>query len=160
MTARTTIQSLEGAIISISATRPDTFDAAGYQSTDLVWTAIGEVESHGNHGMKATITTFTSVNTGIVQKLKGAKDYGTMSTTMGYVPSDAGQVLLETASESTNRYSFKIQYPAGDGESVGEVHYLDALVASKENQDGDVNAVRKLAVDIAICKKPVVVAAT
>jgi hypothetical protein len=38
MPARSNIQSLEGAIISISATRPDTFDAAGYQSTDLVWT--------------------------------------------------------------------------------------------------------------------------
>lgn len=160
MTARTNIQSMAGAVLSLSATRPDTFDAAGYQSTDLVWTAVGEVENYGNHGVTATITEFTNVADSIVQKLKGSKNYGTMSMMLGYVPGDAGQVILEAASESTNRYSAKIVYPLGDGEATAETHYLDVLVAKKENQDGAVNDVRKLAVDLAVCKKPIVVAAT
>lgn len=160
MPQRDTIQSLSGATISLSATRPASFDAAGYQATGIAWTDIGEVDNYGNHGMTATITEFTAVDTAIVQKIKGSKNYGTMSLSMGYVPGDAGQTLLEAAAESSNRYSAKIQYPAGDGETTGEVHYLDVLVAKKENQDGSVNDVRKLAADLAICKKPVVVDAT
>jgi hypothetical protein len=160
MTARSNIQSLAGALIALSATRPETFDAVGYQSTDLLFTEIGEVENFGNHGLTATITEFTAVGDAIVQKIKGSKNYGTMSMMAGYVPGNAGQVLLEAAAESTNRYSCKITYPLGDGEVTPEIHYLDVLVAKKENQDGSVNDVRKLAVDLAICKKPVVVAAT
>jgi hypothetical protein len=154
MTARTDVQSISGATLGISATRPDTFDSAGYQSTDLVFTPIGQIENYGNHGVRANITEFTPVDTGIVTKIKGSKNYGTMSLVIGSIPSDAGQVMLSTASESNAHYSAKLTYPDG------EVHYMDVLVASKEYQDGAVNDVSKIAVDLAICKKPVVVAAS
>jgi len=160
MTARSNVQSMAGTVLALSATRPDTFDAAGYTSTDIIWTSIGQVENFGNHGMTAQIIEFTAVADAVVQKLKGSKNYGTMSMMLGAVPGDAGQVLVEAAAESSNRYSAKLTYPLGDGEITAEVHYLDVLVASKENQDGAVNDVRKLAVALAVCKKPVVVAAT
>jgi hypothetical protein len=160
MTARSTIQSLSGAKLYISAGRPDTFDQAGYESTDVVFTEIGEVETYGNHGVTATITNFTAVDDAVEQSIKGSKSYGTMNVMLGHVPANAGQVIVAAAAESTNRYSVKIAYPAGDGESVGEKHYLDVLVAKAENQDGAVNDVRKLAVDFRIVKKPIVVAAT
>lgn len=160
MTARTDIQSLSGAVLSISATLPATYDAAGYGATGMTYTGVGEVENFGNHGMSATITEFTPVATGIVAKIKGSKNYGTMAMMLAHLPGNAGHILLETAAESTARYSVKIAYPVGNGESTGEIHYLDVLVAKKENQDGSVNDVRKLAVDLAICRKPVVVAAT
>ncbi len=160
MTARTNVQSLSGATLAISATRPETFDQAGYESTDIVYSLIGEVENYGNHGVTATITEFTPVDTAIVTKLKGSKNYGTMAMTLGYVPANAGQAIVAAAAESSNRYSVRIQYPAGDGEATGEVHYLDVLVAKNENQDGSVNDVRRLSTDLAICKKPVVVPAT
>ncbi|MBK8916358.1 MAG: hypothetical protein IPM64_17475 [Phycisphaerales bacterium] len=160
MTVRTNVQSLKGAALALSATRPATFDAAGYSDTDIAWSTIGEVENYGNHGMQAQIITFTNVADAVVQKLKGSKDYGTMALTIGHVPGDAGQALAATASESQNRYSARITYPLGDGEVTQEIHYLDVLVASREFQDGEVNSVRKLAVALAICKQPVEVAAT
>lgn len=160
MTQRATIQSMAGALLSISATRPDTFDATGYQSTDIVWSEIGEVEDHGNHGVRATITEFTPVGTAVVAKIKGSKNYGTKSVMLGYVPGNAGQVIVRAASESSLRYSVKVQYPLGDGEVTPEYHYLDVLVGSAENQDGTVDAVRKLMVELAICQRPVIVAAT
>ena len=160
MTARTDIQSLSGAVLSISATLPATYDAAGYAATAMVYTAVGEIENFGNHGMTAVITEFTPVATGIVAKIKGSKNYGTMSMMLAHLPGNAGQIILETAAESTARFSVKIAYPVGNGESTGEIHYLDVLVAKKENQDGSVNDVRKLGVDLAVCRKPVVVAAT
>ena len=160
MTARTNVQSLTGATLAISASRPVTFDAAGYGDTDIAWTTVGEVENYGEHGVQAQVLTFTNVGDGIVQKLKGSKDYGQMALTLGIVPGDVGQVLLATASESQNRYSARITYPLGDGEVTPEIHYLDVLVVSRSFQDGDANSIRKIAVGLALCKRPVEVAAT
>lgn len=162
MTARTNVQSNAGATLFISASRPTTFDATGYTDTDVIasWTEIGEVENFGEHGVNAQVLTFTNVKDAIIQKLKGSKDYGQMNLVLGNVPSDAGQTLLASASESQNRYSVKMVQPLGDGEVTPAVHYLDVLVVSRSFQDGDANAVRKIAVGLAICKKPVEVAAT
>lgn len=153
---------MSGALLALSASRPTTFDATGYADTDAIasWTTVGEVENFGDHGMTAQVLTFTAVADAIIQKLKGAKDYGTMNLVIGNVPSNTGQVLIATASESQNRYSARITYPLGDGEVTPEIHYLDVLVASRSFTDGDVNAIRKLAVGLAVCKKPVEVAAT
>jgi hypothetical protein len=154
MAAPTTVQSMSGATLAISANLPTTYDAAGYGSTLMVYTLIGAIENYGNHGATATITEFTPVDTAIVTKVKGAKNYGTKSLTLGSIPSDAGQVILDAAMESTNRYSAKLTYPSG------AIHYLDVLIAKTEFDDGAVNDIQKRNVDMAICRKPVIVAAT
>lgn len=151
MAGRTVVQSISGATLSISAALPATYDAAGYAA--LTYTEIGEIENFGNHGVTANITEFTPVSTAVVTKIKGAKNYGTMSLMIGSIPSDDGQILVEAAAESNNHYSAKLEYPDG------EIHYMDVLVAKKEYQDGAVNDVSKIATDLAICRKPVVVAA-
>jgi hypothetical protein len=153
MTARTVVQSISGATLDISAGIPATYDQAGYEASAMVYTPIGEVENYGNHGVTAAITNFTPVDTAVVTKVKGSKDYGTMSLTVGSIPSDAGQAILDAAAESNNHYSAKLTYPDG------EVHYLDVLVSKKEYQDGTVNNISMIAVDLALCRKPVVVAA-
>ena len=160
MTERTVNQTMSGAVLAISATLPATYDAAGYGATGTTYTTVGQIENFGNSGMTATVTEFTPVADATVQKFKGSKNYGTMSMTLGHLPGDAGQVILETAAESTSRFSVKVTYPTGAGESTPEIRYFDVLVSKKENQDGAVDDVRKLMVDMAICRKPVVVAAT
>lgn len=160
MTARTNVQSAAGTLLAISATRPVTFDAAGYADTDITWQTVGEVENYGEHGVQAQVIEFTAVNDAVVQKLKGSKNYGTMNLVVGHVPSDAGQVILAAAAESQNRYSARLTYPLGDGEVTPEIHYLDVLVASRNITDGSANDVRKAAVALAICRKPIEVAAT
>lgn len=160
MTARTNVQSLAGAKLYVSAERPVTFDSAGYIDTGIDWTEVGEIEDHGNHGVQATIIEFTAVDDAVVQKLKGSKNYGTKQLMVGHIPSDAGQVILKAASESNNRYSARIDYPLGDGEITAEKHYLDVLIASYEFNEGAVNNVRKVAVGMALCRAPVIVAAT
>jgi hypothetical protein len=153
MAENTVPVSLSGATLAISAGLPATYDAAGYAATTIAYTLIGEIENFGNHGGTATITEFTPVDTAIVAKIKGSKNYGTMTLMMAHVPSDGGQVILDAAFESNNHYSAKMTYPSG------RVHYMDVLVAKNENQDGSVNDVQKLAIDFAICRKPVKVAA-
>lgn len=152
MAQRTVINSLSGATLAITAALPATYDAAGYGATTITWTTIGTIENFGNHGGTKTITEFTPVDTATVAKVGGSKNYGTMSLVCGSIPGDAGQVLLETAFEAPNtHYSVKLTYPDTS------IHYLDVIVAKYEHQDGAVNDVLKLAVDLAICRKPVVV---
>lgn len=153
MTGRTVVESISGATLAISANLPATYDAAGYSASNMVYTAVGQIENHGNHGVTANITEFTPVDTAVVTKIKGSKNYGTKSLVLGSIPSDAGQVILNAASESNNHYSAQVTYPDG------EVHYLDVLVSKFEYQNGAVNDPMKIGVDLAICRKPVVVAA-
>ena len=160
MTARTVNQTMSGAVLAISATLPATYDAAGYAATGLTYTTVGQIESFGNHGVKKNVTEFTPVADSVVQSYAGAKNYGTKSLTIGHLPGDAGQVILKAASESTARYSVKITYPTGVGESTGEIQYLDVLVTSFEYQDGAVDDLRKIMTDMKVCRAPVVVAAT
>jgi hypothetical protein len=152
MTQRTTIVSLAGAIVGISATIPTTFDAAGYDISGTVYTPVANVESVGNHGMTAAVSSFTPVDTETVAKVKGSKDYGTIALSIGYVPSDAGQALLKTASEAPQtHYSIELRY------QDGETHYLDVIVTKFEYVDGSTNDVRKINVDLAICRQPVII---
>jgi hypothetical protein len=74
-----------------------------------------------------------------------------MSLVIGNLPSDAGQVLLKTASESNAHFSVEVRY------QDDEFHYLDVIVTKLEFVDGAVNDVQKINVDFAICRKPVVV---
>ena len=153
MAARTVVGTLSGATLAISAGLPATYDAAGYGATTITYTAIGEIENYGNHGVTATIVEFTPIDTAVVAKMKGSKNYGTMALAIGSIPTNAGQVILKTASESNAHYSAKLTYPDG------EIHYMDVLVAKHEFQDGAVNDPMKLSVDLAICRAPVIVAA-
>jgi hypothetical protein len=151
MTQRTVVQSLQGARIGISAVLPATFDVAGYDVSSLVFTPVGQIESYGNHGLNAAVSEFTPVDTGVVSKVKGSKNYGTMSLVIGNLPSDAGQAILKTASESTAHYSVEVRY------QDNEFHYLDVIVTKLEYVDGAVNDVQKINVDLAICRTPVIV---
>jgi hypothetical protein len=152
MAERTVIEALSGATVAISATLPATYDAAGYGATTTTYTAVGQVETFGNQGVTATVTEFTPIDTAVVAKIKGSKNYGNMDLTLAALPSDSGQDLLETASESSAHYSVKLTY------ADTSIHYLDVLVFKFEQVGGSVNDVHKLNVSFAICRKPVIVA--
>lgn len=153
MAARTSVISLSGATLSLSASLPATYDAAGYGATTITWTAIGEISNYGNHGVNANVATHTPVDTAVVTKIKGSKNYGAMALVIGSIPTDTGQALLNTASESNNHYSAKLTYPDG------AIHYMDVLVTSFEFNDGSVDDICQINVSLEICKKPVQVAA-
>ena len=158
MAEGTVLQTMAGATLSLSASLPATYDAAGYGATGVTFTAVGQVEDFGEHGGEAQVSTFTGVGDKTVQKFKGSVNYGALNLVLGCMPSDAGQDLIEAAFAGDSRYSAKIAYPARTGESTGEIHYLDVLVTKRVWQDGSVDNVRKLATTLEICRAPVVVA--
>ena len=76
MPGHTSVVTNAGTTLAISAALPATYDAAGYAATGMTYTAVGEVEDHGSHGVTAAISKFTPVDTSVVTKLKGSKVYG------------------------------------------------------------------------------------
>ena len=151
--ARTVVESNTGQTFAISAGLPATFDEAGYEDSGLNFTTIGEVETMGPYGVTRQIIEFTPVDTGVVTKMPGSKNYGNMEATLGNVPADAGQTIVRLASESNNHYSVRVTYPDG------EVHYLDVIVSKFEYAGGGANDVERVNFGFAVTRAPVVVAA-
>lgn len=149
MTARTVIESATGILFAISATLPDTYDSTGYQSTDIIWTTVGEVEDAGSEDATKAVTPFVPVASGVTTKVPGAIDYGKRSVILGHLPGDAGQVLLLAAFRSSSRYSIKITFPDG------ELRYFDALVTKFGMSGGKVGEVVRITSEIDICRAPV-----
>jgi hypothetical protein len=111
-----TVTTAAGTTLSISATIPETLDEAGYESTDIVWTPIGEVVSIGAHGRTYAPVTHMPLASRTVRKFKGSRDDGNIDVNLGRDSDDAGQILAKAALDSDNDYSFRIAFPSGDME--------------------------------------------
>jgi len=81
----------------------------------LTWRECEQTEALGDLGDTSAEVTFTGLGDGRVQKLKGAKDAGTLNVTMALndeilsASPSGGQelLLLASADTSTNNYRFK-----------------------------------------------------
>jgi hypothetical protein len=153
MAAHTAVESFTGTTYAISATLPATYDAAGYGATTITYTAIGKVQDFPVYGAKRNVNEFVPIS-GSVEYTKGSPRYGNGDLICGDVPADAGQVILKAAEASSNHYSLKITYPDG------EVHYLDVIVASWTLSGGKEGAPLLRTANLAICREPVIVAAS
>lgn len=129
------VSTAAGTVISICASQPATFDAAGYQSTDLVFVAIGEITDGGTHGRKYAEVTHKPIGSRGVQKFKGSFDEGQKTLQMGLDSDDAGQIIAKAAALSDADYSFRVAYPSGDFD------FFQAKVMSFEKQASNVDSI-------------------
>ena len=126
----------QGTVIGASATQPATENIAGYVA--LTYTDIAEVTNFGESGGTATVTSFTPVNSGVVNKRKGSKDYGTMSLSLASDIADAGQILLKAGFDGAQEqtiHSFEIT------DNAGNITYFMGLISSFTTVRGDANAI-------------------
>jgi len=146
------IQTGANVAISIGTTTPMA-DAAAYALD--TWTAIGGVESLGSFGDTSAEVTFTGLTDARVQKLKGARNAGTLNVTMAFVGGDAGQDALSTAEadDTSANYNFKVEY------SDGEVRYFAGQVASVVEEVSGADSVLMLNCEVRINTPIVKVAA-
>lgn len=151
MAERTVVESMVGRTLSISATLPATYDAAGYGATTVVFTAIGELETIGAYGLTKEIIEFAPLATGVTTKLPGKINYGNLAVTGADMPSDAGQDIVRAAAASSSRYSLKLTNPDTS------IVYMDVLSTKNEDQGGGLSDVHKVNFEFAICRAPVVV---
>lgn len=137
------VKTAAGTIISISANIPATFNQAGYENSNVIFTAIGEITDGGAHGRKYNEITHLPLASRGVQKFKGSFNEGNKTLQLGLDSDDAGQIIAKQALDSDNNYSFKVAYPGGD------IDYFQAKVMSYEkgtaNSDSIVTATIELA---------------
>ena len=105
------VQTVAGAVLSISAGAPASFDSAGY--TALTLTAIGQITDAGQHGRVYNVVTHNPIGTRGTQKFKGSFNEGQKVLTIGIDDNDAGQTLAIAGLNSDNDYSFKVLYQDG-----------------------------------------------
>lgn len=121
-----------GATIGLSAAAPATYNEAGYEA--LTFTNVGKVTNFGDVPSRiyqeVTQQYLASAGTDVA---KGAYDLGSQTITVAIDPDDAGQELLDTATNSTGAYSIKLDHPV-----LGTI-YARALVMGGPKTYGDNN---------------------
>lgn len=130
------VETSTGLSVEISTATPATFDKAGFDA--LTYTPIGEITSVTEYGQSQEEVNHTPLSDGIVQKLKGALNYGTFGMEFGYDPSDAGQAILEAGAggaENFTQHSVKVTY------SSGRIDYIYGYVFGYNKNPGAINSV-------------------
>jgi hypothetical protein len=105
-------QTAAGSSLAISAASPSTQDSTGYAALSFV--DIGQLEKLGSFGASFAKVEFQPLK-GAKQKYKGSADYGALQPSIAIDTLDAGQILLQTASddESQKLYAFRVTYQDG-----------------------------------------------
>lgn len=137
-----TAETSAGATIGITATKPATFDAAGYGGG--TYTLIGEITNLGEFGREYEKIEHKPLATRGTVKKKGGYDDGNIPLAMACDEKDAGQILLETASQSDADYFFCVTRQSGTK------HYFPAQVMSFKRTIGERSAITNVASTVEI----------
>jgi hypothetical protein len=138
------VETVAGTVIAISSTQPDTFDQAGYESTDIVFTTIGEITDGGEHGREYNVVEHRPINTRARQVFKGSYTEGTKTMQLAVDNDDAGQVIALAALNSDNDYSFRVVYQGGDKD------YFSGKVVSFKKATAGVDSIRSATMTVEI----------
>ncbi|TCP64142.1 hypothetical protein [Sphingomonas sp. PP-CE-1G-424] len=139
-------QTAAGSSLGISAAAPATQDSTGYKA--LTFVDIGQVEKLGSFGASFAKVEFQPLK-GAKQKYKGSADYGALQPSIAIDALDAGQTLLQTASddETQKLYSFCVTYQDG-----AKRYFQGRSFGSPETADG-ADSMLMAAPTVEICTK-------
>lgn len=149
-----TVQINTGTTLGIVQGAPATEDAAGFGA--LTYVNVGEIESFSEFGNSATLTPFTAVDDKFTKQYVGATAGGTLTLTLGQDMADGGQTILADATTTTDAsygddFSAEITFPDGT------IIYYVVKIGSYTTNPGDVNAIVRSTVALAINTNPVIV---
>ena len=137
------VETVAGTDISISASIPATFTAAGYTAlTD--WAEIGEITDGGSHGRKYNEVTHNPIKTRGTQKFKGSYNEGNKTLQLAIDDADPGQDVLKIALDSDEDFSFKVTYQGG------AIDYFQAKVMSFEKAASSVDSIFSATVELSL----------
>lgn len=129
------IHSSAGTCLSVSATLPTTYDAAGFGA--LTMTTVGEIESVGEMVTRRNSGEFSNLCTGNTSVIKGNRQAMTISVVCALDEDDAGQVLMIASEASHDNYAFCVK------ESNGVKNFFIGTVMTIGKQfGGDTDAVK------------------
>lgn len=140
------VRTSAGSTIGITATKPATFNAAGYGA--LSPTIIGEITNLGDFGREYEEVKHERLATRDTQKFKGGFDEGTLTLQLGLDESDAGQTICQAALLSDLDFYFLIT------RQNGTKHYFPAKVMSFKKSLGARNQVTNATINLSISSGP------
>jgi hypothetical protein len=145
------ISTTAGAKVFIGPVRTSATDILSEYAALTPWVEIGEVESLGEFGDESTAVTFLSVGDARTRKLKGSRDAGTITLTVGRDPLDAGQIALRAAEKTKFEYAFKVvAADAPDEDYTDTTFYFGALVMSARDSFGGADDVTRTTYSLGI----------
>jgi hypothetical protein len=140
-----------GSLLAISAGHPAAQTSAGFSA--LTFTNVGMVDKIGPMGATYGQTTFQPL-VGPEITIKGGAKYGVINPSYAVDSEDAGQALMETASEDQIAdYSFRLTRPDG------AIKYWEGKVFGVPEDIGTAEAVIMANPVVAINTKPIKVPA-
>jgi len=131
---------------------PYTDESTATEYDALPWERIGTVLDVGEFGPQYQEITYTPLDDGIVHRLKGALDNGSIPLILGRDPDNAGQADLLSALPDYDNYAFKIELndkPSGAGAKPTRFMFPGKAM-SYRTQIGDANQIVRANVNIAI----------
>jgi len=134
-----------GTVFSVVLGEPATYDPTGFAA--LTYAEVGEVSDIGEFGGEGEVLTHTPIKTGVVNKLIGSIDYGTIAVQMGKLFADAGQDVLKAGFDGVNKgkaHSFKVEYIDGG------IEYFTGISTSFTSNVGSASSVRMGACNVAL----------
>ena len=143
-----------GTEFAVVAAVPATASEAAYEA--LAWDVVGEVTDLPEYGVDVTVVNHEPLATGITEKLKGFKNYGSLTVGLGRDVLDAGQSVLQEGADGATEFtehSFRTTF------SDGSVHYYMGKIFSYTTNPGSANSVVASSVKIEINSKVLEVAA-
>ena len=127
------VQTSAGTVIAVSAGSPATYDSTGFGA--LTWTDISEIVNVGEFGKSFNLVTHNPIDNRRTVKKKGSYNNGQVPLQLGQDLTDAGQALLETASDSDADYAFKVTL------QNGAIRYFVAQVMGFTDNVGGVDQI-------------------
>lgn len=124
-----------GTQLSVVKGAPATNDQSGFEA--LTYTDVAQVESLSEFGGTREVPTFTPLDTGVVAKFAGSKNYGSTTIPIAY-NSNSGQIILEEGFDGSGDgsiHSFKIANDAAG------VIYFQGYITGFAYNIGDANTV-------------------
>ncbi len=129
-----TVSTSAGTTFGLSAAAPASYAAAGYAA--LTFTPVGEISDLGDIPARVyELVTWNAISERGTRKSKGGFALGSQTITIGIDVADAGQTLLDSATNADTVYSIRIAHP-----QLGTI-YARALVMGGTKNYGDVNTI-------------------
>ncbi len=127
--------------------------------TSVVWTEIGGWTQMGAFGDTAALITTPLIGEGRDVKQKGTKNAGQMQNVFAVYPTDAGQLALIAAANSSSNFPFKIELNDAPVGGTPSTRLFMGLVMTAQEAGGAANTVQSLNATIEINTNVVRVAA-
>lgn len=129
-------QTSTGTLFALVAAEPATIDQVGFDA--LTYVDVGEVTDVPEIGADISLVEHMPLKTGIVEKFKGFKNFGSFPLGFADDTTNAGQTALDSAATGANenvRHSFRVTL------QDGKLIYFTGKVFSFKIAPGSANAI-------------------